>query len=119
MRQKDRLTFTRQAEEFILSLGGRKSPDQLYTLQLDTPIGPLYLAPTADYSPVLFTRWQDPVAARQHGIDCNRFSGKWNTHFPNGWAVAECLDTIRRVLTHTLRGLEISQESPEKTALTH
>ena len=60
---------------------------EVYPLTLQTKAGRLCLHVDADQLDglgTLFTCFDDPQAARQF-VDCNRFSGKWNFHFFDGW----------------------------------
>jgi hypothetical protein len=49
----------------------------------------------------VFTCFDDPAAARQL-VDCNRFSGKWNHHYFDGWdtktALADLSIQLEKVL---------------------
>ncbi|MGO8744665.1 MAG: hypothetical protein ACLQNE_01625 [Thermoguttaceae bacterium] len=39
----------------------------------------------------VFTCFDDPKVARALVPDCNRFSGKWNHHYFDGWTVEGAL----------------------------
>jgi hypothetical protein len=47
----------------------------------------------ADGLGTVFTRFDDPKTARQL-VDCNRFSGKWNHHYFDGWTVETAINDL-------------------------
>ena len=66
-----------------------KTAAKMYRFTLQTKAGRLRLHPDADQHDgpgTVFTCFDDPQAARQF-VDCNRFSGKWNFHYFDGWTV--------------------------------
>jgi hypothetical protein len=99
-RKKRRELFLAKAKALLLDLGAEPKGDD-YILQ--TKAGRLVLHPS-DYEGeevgTVFSRFDDPEAARQL-VDCNRFSGKWNHHYFNGWtvesAIADLSAQLRRV----------------------
>jgi hypothetical protein len=45
----------------------------------------------------VYARFDDPQKARLLA-NCNRFSGKWNAHYFDGWTVETAVDDLRRRL---------------------
>jgi hypothetical protein len=95
-----RQLFLAKAKALLLHLGAVQQRDDFI---LQTRVGPLRLHPSDDESEevgTVFSRFDDPQAARQL-VDCNRFSGKWNHHYFNGWtvetAIADLSAQLRRV----------------------
>ncbi len=95
-----RQLFLAKAKALLLDLGAEPQGDD-FTLQ--TKAGPLRLHPSDDEGEevgTVFSRFDDPQAARLL-VDCNRFSGKWNHHYFNGWtvdtAIADLSAQLRRV----------------------
>jgi len=86
MTKKQRQVFLAKAKELLLSLRATQKGDD-FTLQ--TKAGTLTLHPDSNDTiglGTVFARFVDPNAARQL-VDCNRFSGKWNHHYFDGWTV--------------------------------
>ncbi len=101
-RKKQRELFLSKVVELLLHLGAQQEEER-YTLQ--TRPGMLTLHPTANFGDGLgtvFTRFDDPQAARQL-VDCNPYSGKWNFHYFDGWTVEAAIHDLaarlRMVLT--------------------
>jgi hypothetical protein len=86
MKKKERLLFLTTVKMLLLDLGAEKQGDDFV---LETKAGRLTIYPTADQRAGLgtvFSRFDDPHAAQQF-VDCNRFSGRWNHHYSDGWNV--------------------------------
>jgi hypothetical protein len=101
MTKKQRQIFLAKAKALLLDLGAEQEEDR-FTLQ--TKAGRLTLHPDENDTiglGTVFTRFDDPQAARQL-VDCNRFSGKWNFHYFDGWtaetAIDDLSDQLRTVL---------------------
>ena len=87
--QKERQRFVRKAVELLLSLGAKETVNGLYRFTMQTKAGSLHLTPEANTTiglGTLFTRFNDLQAAQQL-VNCNKYSGKWNHHFFDGWTV--------------------------------
>ena len=88
-RKKQRRLFLSQATKLLLDLGAKQDGGEAYGFTLQTKAGRLRLQPDAnqqDGPGTVFTCFDDPQAALQF-VDCNRFSGKWNWHYFDGWTV--------------------------------
>jgi hypothetical protein len=97
MRKEDRQRFVRKATELLLSLGAKQDAGENYRFTLQTKAGILRLHPDENQTSgpgTLFTRFDDPAAARQL-VDCNRFSGKWNRHYFDPWDVETAITDLR------------------------
>ncbi|HBO43635.1 MAG TPA: hypothetical protein DD670_06835 [Planctomycetaceae bacterium] len=101
MTKKQRQLFLCAVKSLLLSLGAQQSDDR-FTLQ--TKAGTLTLYPDEHGTigvGTVFTRFDDPHAARKL-VDCNRFSGKWNHHYFDGWdvetAITDCEYWLRKVI---------------------
>jgi hypothetical protein len=99
--KKRRDLFLAKAKELLIDLGADQEGDG-YILQ--TKAGRLMLHPDdfdGEGVGTVFSRFDDPQTARQF-VDCNRFSGKWNHHYFNGWtvetAIADLSAQLRRML---------------------
>ena len=106
MRKKERQRFVKQAVQLLLSLGAKQDGSEAYRFTLQTKAGCLHLHPDENRTGgpgTLFTRFDDPQAARQL-VDCNQFSGKWNHHYFDGWDV----DTAIADLTYWLNKVNLS-----------
>lgn len=93
MTKKQRQLFVAKAKALLLDLGAKQRGDD-FTLQ--TKAGKLILHPDENDTiglGTVFTRFDDPQAARQL-VDCNRFSGKWNFHYFDGWTVETAMDDL-------------------------
>jgi hypothetical protein len=104
MRKIERQRFVKKVIQLLLSLGAKQDGGETYRFTMQTKIGGLRLHPDTDQSTGLgtvFTCFDDPAAARQF-VDCNRFSGKWNFHYFDGWdtetALADLSFSLRKVL---------------------
>lgn len=107
MTKKERQRFVQKAVELLLSLGAKEIEGKLYRFSLQTKAGCLNLTPEENQSiglGTLFTRFDDPTAARKL-VDCNRYSGKWNHHYFDGWdaetAVADLKFWLGKVISST------------------
>ena len=92
MRKRDRERFVKRCNEVIASLGGTRS-DGIYQWELATRYGSLGLSVSENRFEgpgTVFTRFDDPKAARRH-TNCNPHSGKWNHHYFDGWTVETAL----------------------------
>ena len=92
-----------EAKQLLLDLGAEQNDDGRYILT--TKAGRLTLHVSeweGEEVGTVFSRFADPQAARQF-VNCNRFSGKWNHHYFNGWtvetAIADLASQLRRILT--------------------
>ena len=93
MNKKQRQVFFTKAKELLLSLGATQKGDD-FTLQ--TKAGTLTIHPNSNDTiglGTVFARFDDPHAARQL-VDCNRFSGKWNHHYFDGWTVETAINDL-------------------------
>ena len=92
--KKQRNIFLAQAVKLLLDLGAQQDGGEtLYRFTLQTKAGRLRLHPDADQHEgpgTVYTCFDDVEAARQF-VDCNRFSGKWNHHYFDGWTVETAL----------------------------
>jgi hypothetical protein len=91
--KKQRESFLARAKELLLRLAARQEGDEFV---LQTRAGRLRLHPNAHQEEGLgtvFGRFDDPQAARQI-VDCNRFSGKWNHHYFDGWTVETAIEDL-------------------------
>jgi hypothetical protein len=89
MTKKQRQLFLTKVTQLLLSLGAKQDGSEAYRFTLQTKAGLLRLHPDEGHTiglGTLFTRFDDPTAARQL-VDCNKFSGKWNHHYFDGWDV--------------------------------
>jgi hypothetical protein len=96
MRKSERQRFVKKATQLLLDLGAKQDGGEVYPFTLQTKAGRLLLHPDADQLDGLgtvFTCFDDPQAARQL-VDCNRFSGKWNHHYFDGWTVETAIDNL-------------------------
>ena len=110
MRKKERQRFVKQAVQLLLTLGAKQDGSETYRFTLQTKAGVLHLHPDESQTTglgTLFTRFDNPQAARQI-VDCNRFSGKWNFHYFDGWDV----ETAITDLTFWLNKVILSPSSP-------
>ena len=101
MTKKQRQVFLAKAKELLLSLGASQKGDD-FTLQ--TKVGALTIHPDSNDTiglGTVFTRFDDPQAARQL-VDCNRFNGKWNHHYFDGWTVETAIDDLSSRLKKVL-----------------
>ena len=86
MTKKERQRFVRKVSELLLSLGAKQEGSEAYRFTMQTRAGLLRLHPDEGDTiglGTLFTRFDDPQAARQIVV-CNQFSGKWNHHYFDG-----------------------------------
>jgi hypothetical protein len=93
--------FLARAKELLLRLAARQEGDEFV---LETRAGRLTLYPVENREEVLgtvFGRFDDPEKARQL-VDCNRFSGKWNCHYFEGWTVETAIDDLAARLRKVL-----------------
>jgi hypothetical protein len=104
LRKTERQRFVKKVVELLLSLGAKQDGGEAYRFTLQTKAGGLRLHPDPDQLDGLgtvFTCFDDPQAARQL-VDCNRFSGKWNHHYFDGWdtdtALADLSISLGKVL---------------------
>jgi len=82
--------FKRIITEYFVSIGAR--PGHFYDYEMDTPAGLLHLTIYEDW---VATRFDDVA----HGVEftskvgnvCNKCSGKWNFHYPEGSKPEEVL----------------------------
>jgi hypothetical protein len=96
MRKKERQRFVRKAIELLLCIGAKQDDSGAYRYTLQTKAGDLHLIPEENTTiglGTLFTRFDDPQAARQY-VDCNMYSGKWNHHYFDGWTVKTAIADI-------------------------
>jgi hypothetical protein len=96
-----RESFLARAGELLLLLSARQEGDEFV---LETKAGRLRLHPSANQEEGLgtvFGRFDDPEAARKL-VDCNRFSGKWNHHYFEGWTVETAIDDLAARLRKVL-----------------
>jgi hypothetical protein len=101
MRKRERQRFVKEAKALLLSLGADPKGDDFV---LQTKAGTLTLHATEnrlDGVGTVFTRFDDPKAARQF-VDCNPFSGKWNHHYFDGWTVESALSDLKYQLGKVL-----------------
>ena len=87
--KKQRDLFLAQAVKALLDLGAKQDGGETYRFTIQTKAGRLRLHPDANQTEgpgTVYTCFDDPQAARQF-VDCNRFSGKWNFHYFDGWTV--------------------------------
>lgn len=101
MRKKERERFVTKVNELLLNLGAEQQEDRFV---LQTRAGGLTLHPTENTTEGLgtvFTRFDDPQAARQL-VDCNPYSGKWNHHYFGGWTVETATDDLSAQLKKVL-----------------
>ncbi len=92
-RKKQRELFLAKAKKLLLDLGAKQEGDEFI---LQTKAGRLKLHPSeyeGEELGTVFARFDDPQAARQF-VDCNRFSGKWNHHYFDGWTVETAIDDL-------------------------
>ena len=99
--KKQRGLFLARAKELLLRLAARQEEDEFV---LETKVGRLTLYPVENRDKGLgtvFGRFDDSEAARQIA-DCNRFSGKWNRHYFEGWTVETAIDDLAARLRKVL-----------------
>ena len=92
----------RQGQGTAARPGGEAGGEDRFTLQ--TKAGKLLLHPDENDTiglGTVFTCFDDPQAARQL-VDCNRFSGKWNFHYFDGWTVETAMDDLSAQLKGVL-----------------
>jgi hypothetical protein len=114
MTKKERQRFVQKAVELLLSLGAKENEGNLYRFTMQTKAGSLHLTPEANTTVglgTLFTRFDDPATARQI-VDCNKYSGKWNHHYFDGWTVETAIADLKYWL-----GKVISSPSSQITAV--
>jgi hypothetical protein len=100
MTTRTRKLFLSKAKALLLDLGATQDGDD-YVLQ--TKAGRLKLH-VSNYEGeevgTVYARFDDPDTAKLL-VDCNRFSGKWNFHYFDGWtvesAIADLSAQLRRV----------------------
>ena len=104
MKKQERQQFITKVTQLLLDLGAKQDGGEVYPLTLQTKAGRLLLHVDGDQRDglgTIYACFDDPQAARQL-VDCNRFSGKWNHHFFDGWTVETALHDLsvqlRRVL---------------------
>lgn len=110
MAKKQRQQFLKKVTQLLLSLGAKQDGSEAYRFTLQTKVGCLHLHPDENQTTglgTLFTRFDDPQAARQI-VDCNQFSGKWNHHYFDPWDV----DTAIADLTYSLGKVISSPSNP-------
>ena len=93
MTKKQRQLFLAKTRELLLGLGATQNGDDFI---LQTKAGKLTLFPTPNETiglGTVFTRFDDLKAALQF-VPCNRFSGKWNHHFFDGWTVETAIQEL-------------------------
>jgi hypothetical protein len=93
MTKKPRQLFLAKVKILLLDLGAEQHDDEFV---LETKAGRLTIYPTADQRAGLGTvlaRFEDPHAA-QKLVDCNRFSGRWQHHYSDAWAVETAIDNL-------------------------
>jgi len=86
MTKKQRQLFLAKVKTLLLDLGAEQHNDDFI---LQTKAGRLTLHPDENQTVGLgtvFARFDDPHQAREM-MDCNHFSGKWNSHYFDGWTV--------------------------------
>jgi hypothetical protein len=114
MRKNERQQFVKQVIQLLQSLGAKENEGELYRFIIQTKAGSLHLTPEANTTiglGTLFTRFDDPTAARQI-VDCNKFSGKWNHHYFDGWTVETAIADLNYWL-----GKIISSPSSQATTV--
>jgi len=93
--------FVPQVEEWLLSIGAKRTPDALNLFSLDTKAGRLGITPreniVAGGPGCVFCRFDDPDAAQEIlGIRaCNPYSGKWNHHYFDPWTLEAALKDLK------------------------
>jgi hypothetical protein len=95
MRQQERERFVKSATQLLLDLGAQQSEYLAYDLAIQTKVGLLHLLVTENNTTgpgTIFTRFDDPEAARQV-VDCNPSSGKWN-HFYFDETVDQAIENL-------------------------
>ena len=93
MKARTRKIFLAKARKLLLDLGAKQEGNEFI---LQTRAGRLKLHPSeyeGEEVGTVFGRFDDPTAARQV-VDCNRFSGKWNHHYFDGWSVEAAIDDL-------------------------
>ena len=88
-KKRQRQVFLDHATKLLLDLGAQQDGGETYRYTLATKAGRLLLHPDVDQREgpgTVFTCFDDPKAAREF-VDCNKFSGKWNFHYFDGWTV--------------------------------
>jgi len=92
--------FLDRVAALLLDMGAEQDKDR-FTLQ--TKVGRLNVHPSEEHTGLgtVYARFDDPKAAWEL-VDCNRYSGKWNFHFFDGWtvekAIAELSFWLRRMM---------------------
>lgn len=89
--------FRAAVAEWLRSLGAVES-SKMYEWRIETVAGTLMIDPSP-YDPTVFTRFDEPGRARAIGIDCNRYTGKWNFHADDH---ATAIEVFQRALTRIL-----------------
>lgn len=93
MTKNQRQLFLAKVKELILSLGAEEQGDD-FILQTRAGLLTLHLDENGTIGlGTVFSRFDDPLTAVQL-VDCNRFSGKWNFHFFDGWTVKAAVDDL-------------------------
>lgn len=99
--KKTRQQFITKVTALLLDLGAQQTD---YDFLLHTKAGLLRIYPADNMAVGLgtvFTRFDDPQAAGKL-VGCNRYSGKWNHHFFDGWSMESALNELdyqlRRIL---------------------
>ncbi len=104
MTKKQRQLFVAKAKALLLDLGAKQDGGEVYRFTLNTKAGRLLVHPDENDTiglGTVFTCFDDPRAARKL-VDCNRFSGKWNFHYFDGWTVETAIDDLSAQLKGVL-----------------
>jgi len=102
--KKQRRLFLAQATKLLLDLGAQRDGGETYEFTLPTKAGLLRLHPEEDRLDGLGTVFAcfDDLQAAQKLVNCNRFSGKWNHHYFEGWAAEVAIDDLSAQLRTVL-----------------
>ncbi len=85
-------TFAQLVREHAVSIGATVKSPLVPTMSpqftVETKYGPLtyHISETKErgrWYRIMFSRFSDPEQAREGGLDCNPFSGKWNWYYGN------------------------------------
>lgn len=117
----ERTKLDRLVPEYLKAIGAKEQPRATRALEylLDTVVGPLvicYYQNDDGYCPTLFTRFDNPKAAKTI-VDCNPHSGKYNCHLnvSKGETAANVLSRfemhLRPILCHIKAPSKLGQDS--------
>lgn len=100
-------TFLHHVQKYLHDINATQdlADPTRYTLPTKAGILHLYLTPNYSNGPgTIYTRFDNPTQAKQAGIDCNPYSGKWNHHYFVPWTPQEAAQDFQTTLNKILGG---------------